>query len=238
MDFLYIVTFVGALLYCEGRYFRPFPISSEPQSVFDAIERNTDLHYNDKDNGITVIRDVDFRSCYITDYDPEWRLDQDSKIAVMAAVTPKIMRNEDLLSQFINHVGPIVGKLCRTSKIYEVKSTDIDQHIDESPVSETPPVPRVPSPRKIYYDSGEPEVPRPFRIPTKKPEFQKHNEHEEIRFPTKRPEFSGFQHRPFAHEQHAHQVPARHDAGQFVVPRPFQQAVPQLKHRGHGHFRK
>ncbi|XP_062584364.1 uncharacterized protein LOC134246105 [Saccostrea cucullata] len=233
MDFLYIVTFVGALLYCEGRYFRPFPISSEPQSVFDAIERNTDLHYNDRDNGITVIRDVDFRSCYITDYDPEWRLDQDSKIAVMSAVTPKIMRNEDLLSQFINRVGPIVGKLCRTSKIYEVKPTDIDHHIDQSPSPQG-----VPVPRKIYYDSGEPRVPRPFRIPTKRPEFQRPEEHEEIRFPTKRPEFSGFQHGPVAHEQHARPFPARHDPGQFVVPRPFQQSIPQLKRRVHGQSRK
>lgn len=33
---------------CEGRYFRPFPISSEPQSVFDAVERNTDLQYSDQ----------------------------------------------------------------------------------------------------------------------------------------------------------------------------------------------
>lgn len=34
--------------FCEGRYFRPFPISSEPQSVFDAVERNTDLQYSDQ----------------------------------------------------------------------------------------------------------------------------------------------------------------------------------------------
>lgn len=33
---------------CEGRYFRPFPISSDPQSVFDAVERNTDLQYSDQ----------------------------------------------------------------------------------------------------------------------------------------------------------------------------------------------
>ena len=36
--------------------------------------------------GVTAIRDVDFRSCYITSFDPEWSLDQDSKIAIMEAV--------------------------------------------------------------------------------------------------------------------------------------------------------
>lgn len=36
--------------------------------------------------GVTALRDVDLRSCYITNYDPEWSLDQDGKIAVMETV--------------------------------------------------------------------------------------------------------------------------------------------------------
>lgn len=44
--------------YCEGRYFRPFPISSEPQSVFDAVERNTDLQYSDQAHVSTCVMDM------------------------------------------------------------------------------------------------------------------------------------------------------------------------------------
>lgn len=43
---------------CEGRYFRPFPISSEPQSVFDAVERNTDLQYSDQAHVSTGVMDM------------------------------------------------------------------------------------------------------------------------------------------------------------------------------------
>lgn len=57
--FYFVVTFIGVFLFCEGRYFRPFPISSEPQSVFDAVERNTDLQYSDQAHGVTALRDVD-----------------------------------------------------------------------------------------------------------------------------------------------------------------------------------
>lgn len=236
--FYFVVTFIGVFLCCEGRYFRPFPISSEPQSVFDAVERNTDLQYSDQAHGVTALRDVDLRSCYITNYDPEWSLDQDGKIAVMETVSPIIMRDEALFSQFIRRVGPIVGKLCRTSKVYVVRPTEISTDTDESSIFAAPPPPGQPVPHKIYFDSGEHVRPRPFRIPTKKPEFQEHfKEHEEFGVPTKKPEFSASGHG--AHGQHAFPVQAGGSEHRpFLVPQPLQQGIPQLKHHGHGHFHK
>lgn len=233
--YYFVLTFIGAFLCCEGRYFRPFPISSEPQSVFDAVERNTDLQYNDQAHGVTAIRDVDLRSCYITNYDPEWRLDQDGKIAVMGTVTPIIMRDEDLFSQFIRRVGPIVGKLCRTSKVYVVRPSEINTDTDESSIFAAPPPPGQPVPHKIYFDSGERVRPRPFRIPTKKPAFQE-KEREVFKVPTKKPEFIAGH---GAHEHHAFPVPAGGSVHRpFAVPQPLQQGIPQLKHHGHGRFRK
>lgn len=146
------------------------------------------------------------------------------------------MRDEALYSQFIRRVGPVVGKLCRTSKVYDAESSDIDRKTDESPIFAAPPVPGNPVPHKIYYDSGDKAPPRPFRVPTKKPEYQDKGEQGGFRVPTKRPEFSAPGHA--AHEPHAFPAASGSEHRPLFAPMPFQQAIPQMKHHGHGHSRK
>lgn len=148
------------------------------------------------------------------------------------------MRDDVVLAHFIRRVGPIVGKLCKTSKIYDVESAEVERITGDSSLFAVPPRPHpdVPVPPKIYFDSGEQPIRRPFKIPTKKPQFLGHREQGIFKVPTKIP--GGSQQRPVVHRPQDLSVSPGSVHNPLTFPKPFQQGIPQLKHRGHKQLRK